>query len=157
MTNPVEQTAVAFRNAFLALGAACPHQAGTDLEINHSVNRHGERSSYFACEGRTVRVSDHDANTFFRVNEVTVMAQDATVETAQTLLEKWREEDAKAAAARDTEIAARDAYEAPFIAEFRAVSKDHEREAVLRRAYPALFQSGAGKQQRGPVLTRFRG
>lgn len=154
--NHVHAAAVSFRAAFASLGARMGEEA-PGLDIVHSVNRNGEASSYFRVEGRRIRVSDHDANGHFRVNEVHVLAHHATVDRAASLLAEWRDLDDTARRQRDAEARSRDAYEAPFIARYRAAERDHEREAIVRDAYPELFRPGVGKMQRAAVLYRFRG
>lgn len=120
-------------------------------DIAHSYNRHQEASSYFDALGGRIRVSDHHANQNFRVNEHHVFFEHATAEKAADLVAAYRSARRDAASASSAAAASQDAYEAPFIA------RNHEREAILREAYPGLYRPGVGKQQRADMLKRFRG
>ncbi len=149
-TNQVHVAAAAFRAMILAEGEPCG-------DIAHSYNRHQEASSYFDALGGRIRVSDHHANRNFRVNELHVFFEHATAEKAAALVAAYRSARQDAASASSAAAASQDAYEAPFIARFRAAGRDHEREAILREAYPGLYRPGVGKQQRADMLKRFRG
>ena len=146
----VKAAAEAFRAAIEAEGESCG-------EINHSINRHDEASSYFRAMGATIRVSDHDANAFFRINEIQVFYTSATAKRARQLVAERRAAQAAADDKRAADIIARDAYEAPFIARFRAADKDHIRQQIFLEAYPKFADRRIGRQDRRPVWDRFVG
>lgn len=78
--NVVHAAGEAFRQHFTDLG----EKVGP---IEHSVNRHGESSSYFdLIGGPRIRVSDHEANQNFRGNERSFHHEAASRETAEKYL-----------------------------------------------------------------------
>lgn len=83
MQNAVHIAAESFRALIIAEGEPCG-------EITHSINRYGEASSYFDALGATIRVSDHHANEFFRVREISVYFEHATAEQARALIDEYR-------------------------------------------------------------------
>lgn len=128
----VKETAEAFRKTLAENRVLCG-------EIRHSVNREGGASAYFdisAEDARTcVRISDHDANPFFRVNETHVYVSHATAERAIELAAELIAFARRTAAKAELERAERTAFEAPFRERFLR-AKAHDQHAILCEAYP---------------------
>lgn len=125
----VHKTADEFRQAMIDIGVKCG-------PIDHSINRHGEASSYFRALRTTFRISDHDANEAFRVNEVSILVRNATAAEARRIASEFRRRDKLNAVEQCRELKKRDAFEAPFKARFLA-AKEHEQHGILCEAYPA--------------------
>lgn len=110
-----------------------------------SENRFGDFSAYIDCVHIIYRVSDHSCNTDYRVDQVDIPVDadhDFFDKRDAFLLEAKARHEKKLA----DEIAARDAYEAPFKEKFLA-AKQHERYDIVIAAYPEGYENKALRKE----------
>lgn len=55
------------------------------ISVNHSINRFGDKSSYIDIVTRRIRISDHSANTDYRVDEIDI-SPDASDEYIERII-----------------------------------------------------------------------
>lgn len=132
----IRQQAEALASDFRALGRS--------VTVSHSTNRNGDHSSYLEVSGlgRRIRVSDHfsgwtDAvDAFGSAADMIAAAEHATAEYE---------------AKRAAELAARDAYEAPFKA--RYLEATEHKKAIVLECYPSAWGNNAAIKE---VVARWK-
>jgi hypothetical protein len=135
----VRTAAVNFRQHLVLAGLA----AG---DIQHSVNRNGDKSSYFEVWGtnihrQRIRVSDHLSFTADRERDVTVLVDEASAEKAIALIAEMEDGRDRSEAKRKASEEARDAREAPHKAAYLATDKQHVRGDIIAKLYPNVSRA----------------